>query len=95
MDSSTNKNEDLTIDIKKKDEVSKDDKIFGIRLCDKVYRLLSSCEAKTEYERDHRGKKEAKTTWSYRKDVLMVNYLINHVIQKVGFVKHTMKGYYQ
>ncbi len=67
MNSSTSGNEDLTIDIKKKDEVSKDGgkQIFGTDCVKNCTDYYHSCEAKTEYKRDHRGKKRPNTTYGH------------------------------
>ena len=66
MNSSTSRNEDLTIDIKKKDEVSKDNQVFGLDCVKNCTDYYHSCEAKTEYKRDHRGKRVSKTTYGHK-----------------------------
>lgn len=94
MDSSTNKNEDLTIDIKKKDEVSKDDKIFGMDCVTKCTDYYHSCEAKTEYERDHRGKKRAKTTYGHIEECPNGQLPDKSCDTKGWFCKTCDEGYY-
>lgn len=69
MNSINSKNQDLTIDVKKKDQVSKDggedNKIFGMDCVKNCTDYYHSCEAKTEYKRDHRGKKRPNTTYGH------------------------------
>ena len=94
MNSSTNKNEDLTIDVKKKDEVSKDGKIFGMDCVTKCTDYYHSCEAKTEYERNHRGKKRAKTTYGHIEECPNGQLPDKSCDTKGWFCKTCDEGYY-
>jgi hypothetical protein len=94
MNSSTNKNEDLTINVKKKDEVSKDGEIFGMDCVTKCTDYYHSCEAKTEYERNHRGKKRAKTTYGHIEECPNGQLPDKSCDTKGWFCKTCDEGYY-
>lgn len=98
MNSSTSGNEDLTIDIKKKDEVSKDEskdkRKFGVDCVKNCTDYYHSCEAKTEYKRDHRGKKRANTTYGHIEECPNGQLPDQSCGTKGWFCKTCDEGYY-
>jgi len=63
MNSSSSNDESLTINIKEREDKSKDKKVFGLDCVKNCTEYYHSCEAKTEYKKDYRGKRVSKTTY--------------------------------
>ena len=94
MNSSSSNDESLTIDIKEREDKSKDKKVFGLDCVKNCRDYYHSCEAKTEYKRDHRGKRVSKTTYGHKEGCLHGELPEKTCDTEGWFCKDCNDGYY-